>query len=484
MQVSKGALVILPVGDKHFALSFGHVAHNLDEFSYEYDFGIRVTLNSLDPDQLRSTDFLEPGNARRRRVQVPIGSDLTFFDFDRDSTILKSLSGKVKESAKRFFKHATGAANVRLGSDIESEQLPDLCKELLTLYESEGYKEFFPDIQNVTPVRDPALIDALNANLLAAFRNKDERLALAVPAIINYEDNIYATFSGAGVGKEYEEVYIAWYYEYLNERGQELDLIDIPDLKKHRLVLRDEDGNRRDSFAIYKSLIYDTTLQGFADTFYMSEGNWYRVESDYVQRLNAYLEPLWTELDLPPFEHASEGAYNEAVANGNASIVCLDKGNVSPVGQKAVEPCDLYTARDEAGIFYHVKVSTLSSHLSHLFNQGANSIDLIRSEDEARDKLITLVEEKAAHEHVNELLAPLHAENHIVVFAIITHKDANLKAQNLPLFSRVSLRRAAKDITRMRAGVRFGFVEDRHKAAEGRKRKRKARGANAAAQPT
>jgi uncharacterized protein (TIGR04141 family) len=44
-QASKGALIFLPVGQRCFALSFGHVFHNLKEESYEYDFGLRVTLN-------------------------------------------------------------------------------------------------------------------------------------------------------------------------------------------------------------------------------------------------------------------------------------------------------------------------------------------------------------------------------------------------------------------------------------------------------
>jgi uncharacterized protein (TIGR04141 family) len=87
-QVTKGALVFLPVGDRWFALSFGFVFHDLKDESYEYDFGIRVTLNSLD------TDVLEPGVARRQRTQVPVESDLTYFDFDRDNAILKSLTGK------------------------------------------------------------------------------------------------------------------------------------------------------------------------------------------------------------------------------------------------------------------------------------------------------------------------------------------------------------------------------------------------------
>jgi uncharacterized protein (TIGR04141 family) len=74
-QLTKGALVFVPVNDRWFALSFGHVAHNLREDAYEYDFGLRVTLNSVDPGALKSTDALEPGIGRRQRTQVPIGSD-------------------------------------------------------------------------------------------------------------------------------------------------------------------------------------------------------------------------------------------------------------------------------------------------------------------------------------------------------------------------------------------------------------------------
>src|SRR5271154_673004 len=35
-QAGKGALVFLPVGERHFALSFGHVHHNLKDQAYEY----------------------------------------------------------------------------------------------------------------------------------------------------------------------------------------------------------------------------------------------------------------------------------------------------------------------------------------------------------------------------------------------------------------------------------------------------------------
>ena len=97
-QEHKGALVFLPVADRCFALSFGQVFHHLNDASYEYDFGLRVTLNSLDPKELKSADMVEPGVARRKRTQVPVSTELTYLDFDGNSEIIKSLTGKVKEA--------------------------------------------------------------------------------------------------------------------------------------------------------------------------------------------------------------------------------------------------------------------------------------------------------------------------------------------------------------------------------------------------
>jgi uncharacterized protein (TIGR04141 family) len=56
-----------------------------------------------------------------------------------------------------------------------------------------------------------------------------------------------------------------------------------------------------------------------------------------------------------------------------------------------VEPCDLLAVREEFALFYHVKVSTLSAHLSHLFNQGVNAIELLRLDPQAVNRLDALI---------------------------------------------------------------------------------------------
>lgn len=481
-QVTKGALIFMPVSDRCFALSFGHVAHNLFDFSYEYDFGLRVTLNSLDPRKLKSTDTLDPGAAKRQRTQLPIESELTLFDFDRDSTILRSLTGKVRDEHKDLFRHATGASNLRISTDVEAGALPNLCQRLLTLYKSDAYKTAFPEIQNIVPVRDPAQIEALDGRLLAAFHARDPDLNITVPEIINYSDNLYVMFGGAGGGRIYDDVYIGRYFDYLDDRGVNVATIGIDDLRRHVLILTDEDGSSRDRYSLYKSLVFDTALEDTAnETFHLCEGNWYRIENSYIVRLSAYLDPLFADSDLPPYAHASEGEYNEAVAAGNSAIACLDTRNISPIGQSAVEPCDLLTVRGGVAVFYHVKVSTLSAQLSHLFNQGVNAVELMRLEQQAIDTLENLVGNLMTDGNPDALLALVRDRTYRIVFGIVTRKDPDGKSLNLPLFSRISLMRAMKALQLMDVPGSIMFIADHSVAAKGRKRKRKKKAA--AAQP-
>jgi len=473
-QVTKGALIFMPVGGRCFALSFGHVSHNLLDSSYEYDFGLRVTLNSLDPRKLKSTDTLDPGAAKRQRTQLPIESDLTLFDFDRDSTILRSLTGKVRAEHKDLFRHATGASNLRISTDVKAGELPGLCENLLALYQSDAYKAAFPEIQNIVPVRDPAQIEALNGRLLAAFHARNPDLNITVPEIINYSDNLYVMFGGSGGGRIYDDVYIGRYFEYLDERGVDIATMGIDDLRRHVLVLTDEEGNGRDRYSIYKSLVFDTTLEGAeGETFHLCEGNWYRIENSYIARLSAFLDPLFAASDLPAYAHASEGEYNAAVAAGDAAIACLDTQNISPNGQSAVEPCDLLTVRNGFATFYHVKVSTLSAQLSHLFNQGVNAVELMRLEPQAVDKLDALVRDLLVGGDPDALLALVRDRKYRIVFGIVTRKDPAGKSLNLPLFSRISLMRAMKALQLMDVPGIVIFIADQAVAAEGRKKKRK-----------
>ena len=271
-QAGKGALGFLPVGQRYFALSFGHVYYNLKDQAYEHDFGLKVTLNCIEPKELKSTDTLEPGAARRQLTQLPVGSDLTYFDFDQDSAILKSLTGKVLDVHKNLFSSVTGSSSLVIKSEVPIEGLVSFCEKLLVLYDKNDYRTTFPEIENIVPIRDPGKIDELNNKLIEGLRQKSPNLYLTIPDIIDYRHvGYFAEFSGEGRSMRYPDVFLGKYYEYLESNGTSVDNLDFVQLSAHKLKLTDGDGKVQKSYSVAKCLIFDTALDDGKQTFHRQD---------------------------------------------------------------------------------------------------------------------------------------------------------------------------------------------------------------------
>lgn len=478
VQGQKGAIVFIPVRNRHFALTLGHVSHNLKDESYEYDFGLKVTLNCVDPKKLKNTDTVEPGSARRRRTQHAIETELSYFDFDYHSSVLKSLTGKVKQEYAEFVKQVTGASNLRVDTKIPAEELNSLCAKFLELYEDESYLQTFPNIRKVAPVRDPIQLTYLNSRLEDAVQNRSDHVHLSVPDIIDYgnTEGLYVSFSGAGRSDIYDDVSILHYYDYLRDRKFEIPSLTIDKLRSHSLQLVNEDGRKVKSYPIYKSLLFDLDM-GDGSSLYFNEGNWYEVDSSYAKGLQAQIDSIWSDLEyLPECTFPKEAEYNDSVGK-RTGFICLDTTNIAPNGQTQIEPCDLITVQNDHATLIHVKISTGSSLLSHLFNQGSNSVELLKSEDEARVKLAKLLEAKGKPNDEIERLAELVSSNsYQLVFAIISRKNVGPKSLNLPLFSRISLARTVKAVRDlMSIPVSVGFIYDASSSKQGRPKSRRAK---------
>ncbi|MBB2835850.1 UNVERIFIED_ORG: uncharacterized protein (TIGR04141 family) [Rhizobium esperanzae] len=475
-QQFKGALVFLPVGERCFALSFGQVFHHLNDEAYEYDFGLRVTLNSVDPNELKSADMVAPGVARRKRTQVPVSTELTYLDFDGNSEIIKSLTGKVKEEYDELFRNATGSTSLKVGLDLEPDELPGICGTLLGLYESEDYKASFPNIQNISPVNDPSKVTELDELLLSSLKAQDGKATLTIPDIVDYRDNTCCLFQGDGrASNVYPGISIEEFYDFLGP-GYDLSGMTAENFKAFRMMLTDVDGAPGRSYSVYRSLIYDGEIAGEGLVYHLCEGKWYRVEQSYIERLKNYLDAKCVDADLPPYNHDaikdgkavySEEGYNSAIPGWNNAFVCLDQTDISPAGSTQIEPCDIYTTIDDPNvvggrraIFYHLKISTRSSHLSHLFNQGVNSADLIQLEPASRQKMKDLVTAKLNGNDPAVLLTPLDTFDFKVVFGIITHKSKDDKSDNLPLFSKISLMRTMQQLDVRKIPTALMFIDD------------------------
>nr|WP_249418317.1 TIGR04141 family sporadically distributed protein [Citrobacter freundii] len=468
-QKNKGALIFLPVQNRVFVLCFGHVYHHLLDISYEYDFGLRVTLNSLDPNELKSADIVDPGAARRKRTQLPITNDLTYLDFDSNSEILKSLTGKVKDEFAELFNNATGSASLKVGLKIGPQDLTVLCGKLIELYNSNDYLESFPNIQKIVPEKDPQKISSLDNSLLDRFKNHDNSLELCIPDIVDYKDNIYCTFKGMHKTLHiYSDISIEKLYEYIGDKLRDMTLVDF---KKLSMELCNNEGLTTHSFSIYRCMISDERIQANNEEviYHMCDGAWYKVDANYLQELTNYINSKCIVSPLPGYDHDiiednkrlySEEKYNADVPYLRPGFICLDQTDISPDGHSQIEPCDLISLESDQCAFYHIKISSRSSQLSHLFNQGSNSIELLLSEPQCSVKLTGLITQSGNTPLTQGLENAITQQKFKVIYGVITRKPQLNASGNLPLFSKISLRRNFKALELMRTDCNLTFIND------------------------
>lgn len=461
-QMYKGALVFLPINDRWIVLTFGATYHQLKDICFEYDFGLRTTLNAVDPEKIKSADTLQPENSKRQKTQLPNASTLTFFDIRHNESIIKKLTGIVKDEYHDVFKKISGSNSLRISTSYSAEQIKGLCEELILIYEKDDYTIEFPDIQNIVPVKDPDIISNLNTKLLELFVSESVNLVLAIPEVYDDSDTSAIVFKGAGKSDlVFEYVYIGGYRKYLASKGLNLVDIDINKLRTHRMHIIDDNGMTKNSYTIYKSLLCDCEIEGF--TYHLCEGEWYEVKNDYISRLGEEINPcILNEYSLLPScaPGTKEAEYNSDVSKSNKSVICLDRCDISPQGNSQIEPCDLITINDNTVELIHIKMSTRSASLSHLFNQGVNSLEMLIREEESRIKLKTLLNDSDS-----KYSNLIDQKKFHVVFGIVTKKfDVNKDnpSKNLPIFSRISLSRTIKAIELMQSRCSVYFIEGIH----------------------
>jgi uncharacterized protein (TIGR04141 family) len=120
-----------------------------------------------------------------------------------------------------------------------------------------------------------------------------------------------------------------------------------------------------------------------------------------------------------------------------------------------MEACDLLDI--EGRRFIHVKKSSRqSSVLSHFFKQGGNAAQMVRKYDSFRIGMIDTIKSLYGAKHASEFEAAL-KKRWTVDFRIadFPREDGN---QNIPFFSKLTLRDEARTIEAMDFDVRLGFI--------------------------
>jgi len=432
---SISAVLIVQYQDRFFALPFGYGRTLLMPHSWVRDFGLKVTLNKIDPKKIRSIDSkVYDDLVVSTRRQTSRSSNLGSFELDVNRALLRGVTGEADEHD--IFSRITGSGPVRVTTDFGFDRLADVLDELVEGYADDAYQQHFPWVDNVKEV-DPALNNELDEQLVAALAANDLGGAyLAAPEIVDWETIHRFSYSEGG-GVLYLELSLREYLAILEEN-------DIPVsaevLKRHRVrVQHDGSDELHDKWSVYECLVWETTSN--QKRFVLLESIWFEIAANYAAEVSGYVDSISsTDIRFPNATLGQgEGAYNEAVEARDVHLYAMldRKPFYASTAATSIEFCDLFSA---AGHLIHVKKRTSSGTLSHLFAQGSVSSDLFLQDAQLRADI---------REKLMELNRPAHAAlipadrprsgDYEVVYAIIAAPGQAGWPPPLPFFSSVNL---------------------------------------------
>ena len=264
------ALLFFKKGNCIFALSFAYAHVYLDDARTEAEFGLRVSINSVSDERLRSVERSNIGAAIRDFAQAAGQRDLRSFGFDDALDLIRKVSGRAADD--EFADMVTGARALRFSKKIELAEVPDAAIEAVRFFKSQAYKNTgFKIIDFLAPVLDPAVQSRLDDALIAALRGDSDEFEIAIPEIVPESVGSFR-FEHAGFNKFHADLSLELYREELDSRLSKLSLDYI---QKHTVAAYGEqDGRPFQYWSVYDLLVGSIVLHG--ERYALNEGHWYR----------------------------------------------------------------------------------------------------------------------------------------------------------------------------------------------------------------
>jgi uncharacterized protein (TIGR04141 family) len=430
-----------------FVLTFGHGRHLLRPGSWEEGFGLRVTLNSIDPKRIRSIDHKKfEAVTRHSRIQTNREGSTADFGLDVEQDLVRAVTGQPRN--QELGKRMTGMDALVVSGPLELADLPHLLDRVMNRYQADDYKADFGWIDQIGEVRDAPTQARLNEILLERLLRQDlDKLWLALPEIINWAEVSGFCYT-ARESSPRPELHVQDFLETVPDR----DRLTIDFLKRRTVRALDAEQERAlYEWRVFQCIYFECELNGL--TYVLNGGKWYKIAPSFIETIDsAVRELVSTNPHLPIFDPSvdqDEYAYNTRAASCSSGRLTLMDRQLVRWGTTPLELCDLYSAD---GDFIHVKrYGGSSAPLSHLFSQGVNSATAWFADSAFRREANKLLPRSVRLADWKTKPVPA---NHSVVFAIVSRSQKPID-QSLPFFSRLSLRNAARQLAGLGYPIRL-----------------------------
>jgi uncharacterized protein (TIGR04141 family) len=423
---SASALMIVPRGDTLFAISFGYGKSLLESGSWEEDFGLKVTLNSVDASKLRSVDRMSfDAIGQHSTIQASREADISEFGLDLEQDMLRAVSGKPRDPS--LGARLAGKDSLQVSIKINLDNIPQILERYHTQWRSDEYRARFPWVDQIATIKTPILIATLNELMLNRISERElDNIWLSIPELIDWAAIDGFAYRDTRHAAIHPDVHLREYLEEVRPRR-----LDVAFLKRRQVRAVNADGQEVKSWPLFRCVYAE--IEHDESTYVLTNGKWYGIGERFLQRVNAeynaILEPI--ALVLPDYEDDCEETYNARVCNERPAEFALMDGKtiVCDGPRDKVEFCDLYGHNKR---LVHVKrYAGSSAPLSHLFAQAFVSATTFRRDGDFRTMANDLLPDA-----FRPVLNRPERDEYEVVLGIVSKSRRPLK---LPFFSRVNL---------------------------------------------
>jgi uncharacterized protein (TIGR04141 family) len=435
------AALLIEARGRWWAVTFGQGRHLLAEGVYEDGFGLRVALNAIGRDNIRSIDketFDMLAGHSRQQASTEVNAAEFGLDVERD--LLGAVTGSPR-NPEFIGSRISGRDPLWTALPLELEELPSYLERLYELFMDESYKIDFPWIDNVHAVEDRDEIKLVDWELVRLLQAGDyKNIWLAPPEVLEWHNVRTFTYSLSARQPERRDINWDTFIRYVakNDRAQ----LDIDFLKDHTVYCIGEDAVVTYKWPVYRCIYAQLTYS--SAQYFLSNGRWYRIAGSFVDQVTRFYDGI-TKLEeyLPECGEETEDEYNTRVAVSSDQLTLMHRKQIGYGGGKSsIELCDLIVQDSD---MVHVKRYSGSKGLSHLFAQGLNSAELFQIDSDFRVAADEYLPPSLRGRYLRE--RPARDELRIV-FAIISEIDEPL---NLPFFAKLSLRHVVKRL------IGFGY---------------------------
>ena len=460
------AVLLIPIDNKTFAVTFGMGWQLLDPAKIEHGFGLRFAIRTLDADDIREVARRTlDSRARIDKSTVPGGQRIGLYGIEEYGEIVSRIVGKAKIDR---LSHSNGKSITFSLAGSDALKVP-LAKSSTA---------FIADLRVIADVIDQAPPDPSLEFIdkVQPIQSKDPR----VPRLeARLSDALDGKDSDVNLGLSYPwegEAELAEAESYIIHRGGRISVIssdiDVSDLLEtvartpanHKLTAlyntkvqpcTGPDGDEIIGRAITGDKWIVAELSLGSERFFLHQGKWYEIGTEYSeflrQRVEQILKPNPAAVMLPAWpRNQVEGDYIDDVADSHPlDFVEFDKKLLhTDMHPRGFEVADLLGPNDD---LIHIKRTTTkkgSAPLHHLFAQGCNSIEQIAYDKSARTKLVKKIRELSARDIPDDYRPSQ------VVFGI-SLVDRELSPDSLFTFAQIGMVRSVERIERAGATVCF-----------------------------